>query len=181
MTSGDTFTIRDYTFRVELEPDDSYDGRFPWDEYDGNGVIDSTWHRRDWNGQIRKRPGQRVLFEDRGQYLLYDWDATIAKATREQWGLAPDECKGLTRKQIVARAVERDFKRWHGWCTGAWEYLVVVVTLLSDDGEPTVQSASLGGVESDCTGFIEECARDLAREILSRVEVDDPDVQLSEN
>jgi hypothetical protein len=88
--------------------------------------------------------------------------ATREKAITQGWGLPLEEAKGLTRKQIIAAAIEKDFERMRGWCNDGWCYIGVVVTV--DNGEG--KQASLWGIESDCPNYIEEVKKELAEELL---------------
>jgi hypothetical protein len=162
----ENFTLHGYDFIATCEPDD-YSSE-PWNEYDGNGII-SEWRPKD-----SKRPGERILHQDRRSCLFYDWAGTMEKAKREGWGCAHEHATAGERR---ACAVQADFDRWRRYCDGQWSYVFVVVRLADDPRE----RESLGGIESDCTDHIEETARELAAEILSRVEVDDPQIQVSEN
>jgi hypothetical protein len=176
--NGDTFELGAYTFRVEFRDDDNYRPE-PWTDGDGYGII-SDWRKRDdWRGNVSKAPGERVLCEDGRQARFYDVAATMKKARAEGWGCG--EHKHATDREACACAVERDYEHWRRYCEGQWNYVGVVVTLLDDDDEPTDETESLWGIESDCTDYLTDMAHELAREILSRVEVDEPDVMVSEN
>jgi hypothetical protein len=199
--SGDetTFEHRGYTFAVRLERDE-WLGE-PWKEHDGHGIV-SEWTSRE------KGPGERVLIEDRGSKRFYDFAETLKRAKRDGWG--PVHCKvcgeesgGIgsslygtvhkhgpvehgpfepeTKAQTAARAVEKDFERMRGWCRDDWEWVSVLVTLLDENGEETDERESLSGIESDAGPYFGEVARELADEIVSRLEVDEPRIILSEN
>lgn len=180
---GDTFEYRGYNFRVDLRRDDAIGE--PWKEYDGHGVV-SEWTSR------AKRPGERVLAEDRSRKIFYDIERTIAIARRDGWGVrrpgtdgtSRDDYKPLpneTKRAYVARAVDADFDFLRGFVTDQWWYVSVGVVLLDEDEDETDERAYLGGVESNAGAYLDDVAFELADEILSRVEVDDPDVVLSEN
>lgn len=167
---GSTFDHKGYTFRVRF-PIDQYHG-VPWEEYDGHGPV-SDWTRRD------KMPGERVLCSDHGQKRYYDVAEATRIAKRDGWDALP--YKTGTKGERAARAVEADFEYLRQWCAGQWCYVGVVVELLDDDGEPTGDDESIWGVESSDDAYLESTARELAEDILRRVEVDPPHVQLSEN
>lgn len=196
---GDTFEQGGYTFRVRYERDD-FMGE-PWKEHDGHGPV-SDWTRR------AKRPGERVLVQDHGSRRYYDFAEAIQIARRDDWG--PEHCavcgaeaggigtaaygtihasepadhpftaesKGAT----AARAAERDFAYLRGWCADEWEWTSVTVQQL-EDGEPTGEPESLSGIDGDHDHgqYLTSVARELASELLARIEVDEPDVIRSEN
>lgn len=185
---GDTFTHRGYEFRVSIERDD-FMGE-PWKEHDGHGIV-SEWVSR------AKYPEERILCSDRGSYRYYDVAATMRRALKEHWG--PVHCTVCgktrteanhttlplveahdftpeTRHQTAARAVEADYERLRAWCHDEWEWISIVLRLVDGD-----EVASLSGIESDAGEYLDEAARELADEIVSRIEVDEPHAILSEN
>lgn len=166
----DTFEHRGYTFRVTFPRDEGMSE--PWKEHDGHGPV-SEWTARE------KRAGERLIASDRHHKRFYDFAEACQIAKRDRWGTADGRQPGETAKAYAARAVEADYQYCKGWCEDRWTWVGVVVTL--DHGGDTLQ-ASLWGIESlsDPGYFVEE-AYELADEILSRVEVESPDVQLSEN
>lgn len=54
----------------------------PWEEHDGHGPV-SEWTDR------AKRPGERVLNEDRGSKRYYDFQEAVKIARRDGWGWIP--------------------------------------------------------------------------------------------
>jgi hypothetical protein len=181
---GDTFERRGYTFRVNFRDDDTI--REPWKEYDGHGVV-SEWRSKD-----SKRPGEKILIEDRGRCLFYDVQATTKIAKKDQWGCKHSKIEGgvfisghETKGEALACAVESDYDRLRRFCSGDWQYIGVVVTMIEfdddDDEADTDERESVWGIESDSADYLTETAHELADEILSRVEVDNPDIQVSEN
>ena len=199
---GDTFEHRGRMFRVRFPRDESMGA--PWEEQDGNGVV-SDWTTRD------KAPGEKVLVTVHKYRRYYDVQASIEIAKRDGWGpkrcaVCGEEAGGLgtsmygsvhkygpllehdftpeTREEQAIRAVEEDYEYLRGWCADEWEYVGVVVCLCDDDGNPDGgpdTQASLWGIESNSGGYLNTVARELADEIMALVEVDNPDVQLSEN
>ena len=168
---GATFTHRGHTFRVRF-PHDADHGA-PWEECDGHGPV-SDWTRRD------KRPGERILIEDHGSRRYYDVAEALQIARRDGWNTLsiPAPAGGETPRQQAARAVEADYAFLRGWCRDDWQYVGVVVCLEDDDD---TQQASLWGIESDADDYLTETAYELADEIMARIEVEQPDAQLSEN
>lgn len=166
------FEHRGYRFRVEYQLDEDHGA--PWEDHDGHGVV-SEWTRRE------KRPGERVLVTD-GRYgsperRYYDIEATLKIARRDQWGPKRD---GETAKQTAARAVEEDFKYLQSWCYDEWRYVGVIVVAVDEDGKDTDVATSLWGVET-YGNYHETVKTELADELFSQLEVEHPDVVLSEN
>ena len=178
---GDTFTRGGYTFRVLIERDN--DIGEPWKEYDGHGPV-SEWTTR------AKGPGERVLNSDRGSKRYYDIAEATKIARRDGWGCehtTVTEADGKrvvssghkTRGEAIACAVERDYNHLRAWCEDRWYYVSVGVVHV-DDGEDG-EREYLGGVSSEDDAYIADVADELADQIIARLEVDNPDVQLSEN
>lgn len=161
----ETIEVNGRKFTIDLAPDDAM--LPPWKEYDGCGIV-SDWRIPDYSGRIHKAPGERILWRDRRDALVYDWQGTIVKAKAEGWGLCDDELQKLadelgrepTRGQIIEHAVQRDYDRLRAYCAGDWCYVTLTVTdPISGDYE------CLGGIESDCEDYITELASELANEI----------------
>lgn len=168
-----TIEKRGYSFDVETQPDP--DNEAPWNGADGHGPV-SKWRPRD-----SKRPGERILHSDRSSCLFYDFAEAIKIAKRDGWGAKTPRRDGETKGAYRVRAVEEDMAYLAAWCRGDWAYVGVVVTLLDEDGEKTDETESLWGVEDSDTKYVLEVAQELADTILARIEVDNPQVQLSEN
>jgi hypothetical protein len=198
---GDTFDHRGYTFRVRYERDD-YMGE-PWTEHDGHGSV-SEWTSRE------KRPGERILVRDThgGSRRYYDFAAAVETARRDDWG--PVHCavcgaeaggigtaaygtihaseptdhpfKAESKGATAARAAERDFEYLRSWCADEWEWTSVTVQQL-ENGRPTGEPESLSGIDGDQDNgqYLTSVAYELADELMTRIEVDDPDVVVSEN
>ena len=176
---GDTFTHKGYSFRVTFRDDQDADP--PWENEDGHGPV-SDWTRRD------KSPGERVLCADQRSRRYYDIAEAIKIAKRDGWGCSHSKIEDgkfisghKTKGELAACAVEQDYEHLRKWCNNDWCYVGVIVTLLDDDDNPTDETESLWGIESDSTDYLTSTAYDLADEILSRIEVENPDVQPSEN
>lgn len=179
---GDTFTCGAYTFRVKVERAD--DMAEPWKEHDGHGPV-SEWTSR------AKRPGERVIAEDRSHKRYYDMREAVKIALRDKWGVKrpgtvghPDDYKpldGESKRAYAARAAEADYAHLRAWCRDEWEWLYIDVVLLDEDGRETGERAGVGGVEDPDGSYWPVCAGELAEEIVGRIEVDAPLVQLSEN
>lgn len=171
-----TFTHRGYTFKVRFPHDEDHGA--PWEECDGHGPV-SDWTRR------AKRPGERILIEDRESRRYYDVAEALQIARRDQWNTLsiPAPAGGETPRQQAARAVEADYEYLRRWCRDEWQYVGVVVCLCDDDGNADGgegTEASVWGIESDADDYLTETAYELADEIMARIEVEQP-AQLSEN
>lgn len=201
---GDTFDHRGHTFKVEYSRDD--DMREPWKENDCHGVV-SEWtsrdkapgervlvedrsHKRYYDVQASMRRARKDQWgpihcatcgEESSSDTPGGWQA-YAKGVH-----ATEKDHAFKREsagQQAARAVEKDYDYLRAWCHDEWEWTNVHVILLDDDEEETNEEEWLGGCESgyrDNGRYLTEVAYELADEILARVEVDDPLVQLSEN
>lgn len=157
MNSGDTFTIPEApgcTFRVSVEDDDCKDP--PWECCDGHGPVRQVYA---YYGRPEKRPGERILHEDRGTYWLYDWEAACKMAREDGWNAAPYDAPNR-----IERAVQADFDYLRGWLTDQWNYVGVCVRMIDDNDEPITgeYDHALWGIESDAKDYIEETAHELA-------------------
>lgn len=139
---------REFTARVCVDEDMGA----PWAEHDFHGVISEYTSRA-------KRPGERVLCEDRGYKRFYDVQESMRKAMRDGWGRHID---GQTKRQATAAAVDADFERMRGWCNDEWCWVGVSVTAT---GEEDNYSNALWGIESDSPEYHKEVARELADEV----------------
>lgn len=174
--NGDIFEHDGHTFKCEVIRDD--DQGTPWEQSDGHGDV-SDWVRMRDGHVTGKQPGQRVLCtDDRNRYArLYDMKGAMVRAKRDGWGISTEETDELTQKlgrkptqgEIRACAVERDYEYLRGWCTDAWTYVGVKVTLVleGEDGDTESDySNSLWGIESNATDYISDVARELAEQTL---------------
>ncbi|MDE2202718.1 MAG: hypothetical protein KGJ38_08320 [Burkholderiaceae bacterium] len=124
----------------------------PWKVHDGHGPV-SDWTRRD------KRPGERVLCEDRGARRYYDWQAACKLARKDGWNVEPFDAPNR-----IERAVQADFDRLRAWCNDEWHWCGVSVRL---DGADENFYHALWGIESDAGGYFEEVREELADECLA--------------
>ena len=145
MEAFKTDTLEQCGVTVQIDYYYDQDTGAPWVENDGHGVIEKI---RQYYGRPDKKPGQQVMYSDSGTYWIYDFAATTKIAKRDSWGLPADQCKGLTKKQIVAKAVQNDFDFCRSWLTDQWHYAGVICTVLDNDGEKTDISDSCWGFET---------------------------------
>lgn len=159
-----TFTLStgslEFTFGWEAFPDD---GMAPiWKEHDGHGVV-SDWTTRE------KAPGERVLHTDGKSHLLYDVQASQAKALAQGWDAVPYNTDGReTPRQQAAKAVAADFDNLQKWCDGSRYFCVLRVVVLETDGTESEIDTYLGGVEAgdDMDDYLIEHAKEMGSELL---------------
>lgn len=164
-------THKGYRFGIRYEDDTDHGA--PWEENDGHGIV-SEWTTR------AKAPGERVLHADRGDKRYYDVAESIKVAKRDGWDAEPfgpaDEPKGVR----AARAVAADFQYLRAWCRDEWRYVGVVVEQIDEDDSPLGVEASLWGVET-YKDYHETVVQELIDECMASIEVEQPDIVLSEN
>lgn len=162
-----------FRFRLDVAPDS--DTSAPWDHEDGHGDVRAA---SSYYGRPDKKPGERLLWHERGEYLFYDWQGTMQKAQREGWGLTDESRARLaarlgrepTAGEIRAEAVQQDFDYLRRWCEGDWCWIRIRVMLLDVEGEPVSEFVEyLGGVDSGSKDYVDECARDLAAQIVHEI------------
>lgn len=156
-----TITAEGFNLTAKISRDDSADP--PWAAEDGHGPV-SDWRPMGSHGHAPKRPGERVLHEERGgSARFYDFAEAVKIARRDGWDCEPFG-QGTPGERAV-RAAESDFKRLKAWCEDDWFYVGVSVTVeragVALVGE---YEHALWSVESDCGDHIAEVAADLAAE-----------------
>jgi len=144
-------------FKVTARIEYDHDMGEPWKEHDGHGVV-SEWTTR------AKRPGERVLNQDRGSYRYYDFAATVRLARRDDWD-APPYGTG-TAKQRAERAAEADYRRMKAWCDNEWHWCGVVLSVSRAGICLDDHAASLWGIESDAGDYFEEVFDELIDDAL---------------
>lgn len=153
---GDTITCEvdgfDVTARIVH---DQISGE-PWKESDGHGPV-SDWVRRG------KRPGERVVSEDRDLYRYYDYEEAIKIAKRDGWDAPP---YGGTTSEKAARAVERDYQAMKAWCDNEWFWCGIVLSVSRAEIELDNHAASLWGIECNYPDSDNEYLTDVANELL---------------
>jgi len=123
---------QDLTFKVEFT--DDTDTGAPWENSDGHGVV-SEWTTRP------KRAGELLLNQGRNSKRYYDFAGACRTALREGWDMA-------TNKEQAAKAARADYEFLRAWCADQWRYVIIDVTLLDEEGEPTEVQDTLCGVET---------------------------------
>lgn len=142
-----------YTARLELDVDHGA----PWEEENGHGPV-SEWTNRP------KKPGERILNEDRGSYRYYDFTEAMEIAKRDGWDAEPFG-EG-TPGQRAARAVEADFNALRAWCRDEWHYATIIISAEISEYELDEYAASLGGIAINYPGSDNSYLREAANEIL---------------
>lgn len=116
-----------------------------------------------------------MLYDLRRGRFVYDFGAALVQASKEGWGLGPDDLQRLaerlgkkpTKSQIRAESVRQDMAHLRGWAAEDWCYMGVCVQIIGADGEPEGDEFehAIWGVESS-GGYWEEVADDLASQIM---------------
>lgn len=154
-TPYETYDVacHDHNYRVQYIYDSYADP--PWENSDGHGVV-----RKTTSGSPQERRLSDAYF--------YDWQASMERAKKGGWGLPEEEAVGLTPGQIIEKAVQKDFEYLKGWCTGAWQYVMVNVFPLDAEGnELKSRAKSLGMLESSDEDYLKQVAFDLIEEIIT--------------
>lgn len=161
---GDTITCRAKGFTVTARVERDDDMGEPWKEHDGHGPV-SDWTRRD------KRPGERVLIEDRGSRRYYDFAEAVKIARRDGWNAEPYS-DTETAGERAAKAAEADFRNLKAWCNDEWWWAVVVLSVSKGGVEIDDCAACLGGVAVNCgdNDYLTTVANELLPEALEAAE-----------
>lgn len=155
------FTREGVDFVAKFFSDDGSMG-WPWNEDGGWGIVRYV-PRGFMKGH--KKPGEVLLLSNRGVLYLYDFAGTIKKAREEGWGLGGDEAVGLTKRQVIERAVQNDMENVQAWIDEDVYWCCLTVSPADDDS--VVES--LAGVEWDTRDdgeYAKESAQELADQIL---------------
>lgn len=174
LSDGDIFDYQGHRFKVAF-PFDELMGP-PWEEHDGHGIV-SDWTTR------AKRPGERVLVQDRDSRRYYDVQASIALARKDSWGCGNPEHKHATRGEEIACAVDADFDYCWRWANDKWHWVAVDVWQVNEEGEPAEyrkakERESIGGIDGeDQAEYLTDTAYELAEQIIRRLEQREEDQQ----
>jgi hypothetical protein len=150
----ETLTVGGTDYRVNYMYDADCS---PWDD-DGRGIV-TEWESRD------KHPGELILNSDGRHKRFYDFAGSMAKARRDGWGISGD-VTGLSKGEILQRAVMADYEYLRAYCRDEWHYVCLQVFPLTVDGdELKSKSVYLGGIESTDDDYLKESALELISEI----------------
>lgn len=116
-----------------------------------------------WVARVAARYNQPAQFES----VAADINAAIRAV------YAQHRATFASARAYAGAAAQADFERLRAWCNDDWHYVGVVVEMLDDDNE-VLDSESLWGIESDAGAYLDDTARELADEILSRLSCVDP-------
>jgi hypothetical protein len=158
---GETITGTREGFELTARIAHDDDTTPPWDREDRHGPV-SGWTRR------AKRPGERVLCEDRlSGARHYDFAEAVRIARRDGWRASGDPGLG-TPGEVAARAAAHDFEALRAWCADEWFYCGVVLSVSRDGVTLDDHAASLWGIEANHPGsdnaYLTEVAEELAEE-----------------
>lgn len=129
-----------------------------WVEFDGVGVV---LHRY----SARKAPHEVLIRTEVGCHWFYDVRASMRKARKEAWGLSEGEAVGLTKRQIIAKAIKADMDYCKEWAKGGRDFVYIKVW---SEEQPEVVGY-LGGIEHAATEtpeYLISCAHDVAWDLL---------------
>jgi hypothetical protein len=101
--------------------------------------------------------------------LCYDWNASLAKAKAEGWGLNESrkltlasrlkkDIASLTKGEIVAEAVRLDFEHLRGWLNDEWQWVGYTAEIWQDCEKVQDTVASCWGFESTDMEYVYESA-----------------------
>lgn len=122
----------------------------PWKEFDGHGEVEWVHrHLEEWERNW-------VLSWDGSSKLLYDFDASLAKAKREGWGPG-----------TPYEAVKADFDYLYGYCNDEWCYVGIIVRLEDEQGKE-IDEDSCWGFESNDVEYLTREARSWAAHMLKK-------------
>jgi hypothetical protein len=164
-SNGDVISAKVGDFDVRAGIHHDQDMGAPWKEHDGHGKVREVSH--DW-GNLPKRPGERLLWSERGWALLYDWAGACQTAREEGW--RPKFCPpGATRRQLAALAVQEDFNHLRGWANDSWIWVGVEVNVFSKQGIQLTKdwAHAIWGIESTAGEYLTEVAEELAVDALA--------------
>lgn len=156
------FELEGVCFEARIYPDDWQ--RLPWEEECGHGPVRCVRSRDE------KRPGERPLHNDRGDWWLYDWAEACKMARKDGWNAPPYDAPNR-----IERAVQADFDRMRRFLQQDWCYVGIGVALAGDDDASAPSDGdfyenAIWGVESDDNAYLREVAEDLARPLLAEME-----------
>ncbi len=153
---------RTLTIRVDVKRDDYQDA--PWDNQDGIG---------DWS-----EAGGRYEREDhaRAPYIYYRGDErhmrgdmTNLYEEQRDWYHKTGSSKSVAADRARAD-VEKTVDFVNGWLEDDWTYMVVTARVFETctccDSESEIGIASLGGVESIDTAYVQESASEVVSEAI---------------
>jgi hypothetical protein len=119
---------------------------------------------------------ETVRVERPGGYRLPTYRCGDFKIVSDDANTAYSELHAMHRatfpsaRAYAAGAARADYEQLRDWCNDQWCYDIVTVTLVDDDGVSMGETESLGGVDDIDPFYLETVARELADEIIARVQ-----------
>ncbi len=155
-----------FKFRVNIENDNDHCP--PWEDDEGAGVV-TDWVNRS------KRPHELLLNANSRVKRFFDVKATTEKANEQGWGLTEEKRAELreklgkepTRKQVIAKAVDLEYKHLKAYCDDDWYYVGVIVTQIFTGKEKLDYANACWGFESKDEQGIKECAEDFMNQVIA--------------
>lgn len=154
------------TVRIEYFYDDTYFGAYPW--ADCCGDVDIRTKPASYYGQTEKKPSEVIFHTNRNTAFYYDIREAHKTARAEGWCTGCDWAKGLTKRQIAAKAVRQNVEFWRGYLNDQWYYVGAVCTVLDSEGEETDDTESCWGFET-FNDYHEEAAQEMAHSLAQSV------------
>jgi hypothetical protein len=138
-----------YSVKVEFQRDN--EGRAPYEESDGHGVVVRERSRREgehWEAWL--------LYSERHTYIYYDYEQTLPRAIKDGWNTSPFN-DGLDERAKAYKAMRADYEFLRRWFNDDWWYVGLIVTLYKDGTE--IAEESVWGIDSDSIGYLADTAR----------------------
>jgi hypothetical protein len=140
----------------------------PWEEQDGHGLIRQI-HRS--FGKPDKKPGEVILYGERGSYWIYDVAGTTKIATKDGWGLGEEREQALgemlrrppTKKEITAEAVRQDMDFCRKFLSG--DIVWFTVSCWSEEDPDAIEYLS-GFLCEHGDSYLEDAAKMMAGDYL---------------
>jgi hypothetical protein len=149
-------TIGPFTCTATVYRDDDHEP--PWERDEGHGPV-SDWTTR------TKRPGERILSENRDSHRYYDFAEAVKTARADGWDTKP--YKTGTKGERATRAAEHDFAVLKAWCDDEWWYCGIAVTVECEGVELTdTYDHALWSIECNYPNSKNKYLAEVANELL---------------
>lgn len=175
----ETRTIKGVDYRIEWLQDTDHGA--PQYESDGHGVVfespDTPEDMIELLHELEDEPNMEDVIRykmmrelvrptSRHEGLYYDVWETMKVAKRDGWGVANPT--GLSPDEIIAKAIDIDYRYLRGWYTDEWHWCGITVIRLDAEGDDTHEE-SVWGYSSDDDEGHEDAIADLVSQIEYRV------------
>lgn len=158
-----TFEHAGMQFECVVSQDDVL--RAPWDEHDGHGSVRTAYR---YYGKPDKRPGEVIIWSERGDHWIYDFAGAVKKARAEKWGFTGARVF-MTPNQIAAEAVRRDMDYCREWLRGDRMWASIEVYRVDAEGERIGESEYLGGIDYGYSSEDDKHLREYAAELAGTI------------